>query len=316
MERVEQSGGQLSRNQIRKAIADGRLSVGGVPVTKGGRRLQDGEVVRLVHATPLPSLLVPEDIPLVVPYEDAHLALIDKPIGMCVHPARGHRTGTLVHALLHRYQTLGGAGDSDRPGIVHRLDLETSGLLVVARDDVTHRLLQDAFRERRVHRRYLAIVAGPRIADAGTLDTSYGRHANQRLKMTGRGEHDRRAVTHWKVAARSVAFALLVVRLQTGRTHQIRVHMSESGHPIVGDQLYAHALPSGGGGRLAVELAAARRMPRQALHAARLSFEHPRLDGVSVTEWADPPPDMTDLIAALFGDQALVRARALAEEVE
>ena len=295
----------LSRSQAGRAISAGRVRVNGSPPTKAGQKLRAGDRVAYTPEPPAPSELVAQDIPLDMLHVDAWLAVVNKPPGLVVHPAAGHPDGTLVNAMLHHLGPLTG-GATERPGIVHRLDKDTSGVLVVARDEVTHRALSDQFREHTTRRRYVAVVLGPRIDDHAVVETLYGRHATQRLRFSGRVRVGKRACTRWWVVARSEAMALLVLQLETGRTHQIRVHLAEAGHPVVGDGLYGRKPPSGGGGRLAVELAAARRMPRQALHAATLGFVHPH-SGAWLDRAAPLPPDLSALVTEVFGPDALGR---------
>jgi 23S rRNA pseudouridine1911/1915/1917 synthase len=298
---------ETSRSAVARAITEGRLTVDGASPRKAGQRLKGGEAVALWPDLGAdPERPQAQDIAIHVVYEDEHLAVVDKPAGLVVHPAAGHADGTLVNALLHHFEALGGG--AARPGIVHRLDRDTSGLLVVAKDDATLAALQEQFRARTIERRYLAVVLGARIEDAGTLDTWYGRHPTQRKQMTGRLAQGRRAVTHWTVLRRSLAQALLMVRLDTGRTHQIRVHLAEAGHPVVGDPLYGRQPPAMGG-HGAGELAAARRMTRQALHAASLGLAHPA-DGRWLRFTSRPPRDLDVLIRRAFGEDAVDEAMA------
>lgn len=307
------SGAFGSRSQAGRAISEGRLRVDGEPPPKPGLKLRGGERIDWDAAEEPPERPEPEPIPLSIVYEDARIIVLDKQAGLVVHPAEGHWTGTLVHGLLHRFPTLSALGGSDRPGIVHRLDKDTTGLMVVARDDEAHRLLAKQFETRRASRRYLTVVHGLRLDDEGTLETRYGRHAKDRKRMTGRMPRGvgKLARTHWRVLARGEALSLVLLKLDTGRTHQIRVHMAEKGYPVVGDMLYGRPLPKGGGGRLAVELAAGRRMARQALHAAALELDHPD-DGRRVAWTAPLPDDMAALVSKVFGDAGLEEAHAAA----
>ncbi|MGM0574142.1 MAG: RluA family pseudouridine synthase [Myxococcota bacterium] len=298
----------VSRSQVGRALDEGRVTLDGERPPKAGVKLREGSVVAYSHAEPVALEAEAQDIPLPVVHEDRWLAVVDKPAGMVVHPAPGHPDGTLVNALLHHLGGLSGVGGATRPGIVHRLDRDTSGLLVVAKDDATHRALSDLFKRRNVERRYLAVVLGGRIDDAGTIETLHGRHPTDRKRFSGRVRRGRRAVTHWETLARGEALALLVLRLETGRTHQIRVHLTERGHPVVADPLYGRKLPRGGGGRTAVELAAARRMPRLALHAATLGFVHPQT-GEALRFVAEPPDDLATLIERAFGADVLEDVR-------
>ncbi|MCB9786759.1 MAG: RluA family pseudouridine synthase [Deltaproteobacteria bacterium] len=293
----------VTRSQLTRVVTQGGVRVDGAVVTKAGLKLRTGQEVRWTLPERASALPVAQDLPLEVVYADRWLAVVDKPAAMVVHPAAGHPDGTLVNALLHHLPELSDV-DPQRPGIVHRLDQDTSGLLVVARDAATHAALGRLFQTHSIERRYVAVVLGPRLADEGSADTFYGRHPTERLKFSGRVARGRRAVTHWRVLARAETMALVAVRLETGRTHQIRVHLSEAGHPVVGDALYGRPLPKGGAGRAAVELAAARRMPRQALHAETLGFRHPAT-GETLRFRAPLPEDMAALVAQVFGPDAL-----------
>jgi 23S rRNA pseudouridine1911/1915/1917 synthase len=290
-----------SRSQVSRWVEAGRVWVDGAAAAKAGLKLREGQEVRWELPEPVGAAPGAQDIPLPIVHSDQWLAVVDKPAAMVVHPAAGHADGTMVNALLHHLGTLS-AVDVARPGIVHRLDQDTSGLLVVARDEATHAALGRLFQRHSIERRYVAVVLGARLADRGTCDTAYGRHPTNRLKFTGKSARGtRRAVTHWEVLARAETMALVSVRLETGRTHQIRVHLSELGHPVVGDALYGRVPPKGGGGRAAVELAAARRMPRQALHAETLGFRHPGT-GEAVVFRSPLPADMAALVAQVFGE--------------
>jgi len=276
----------LSRAQVRRLIEQGRVTVEG-RVVKPARRLREGERIEGSVPPPEPSHLTAEAIPLCVVYEDAELIVIDKPAGMVVHPAPGHGSGTLVHALLHHCRELSGVGGVRRPGIVHRLDKGTSGLLVAAKSDAAHRVLAEAFKIHAIEREYLALVRGRPGAERGEIDAPIGRLASDGKRFGTRGvrSRTRSARTAWQVAERLGNFTLLRVTPRTGRTHQIRVHLAAAGLPIAGDPTY------GGGRRNAHELG----LERQALHAACLGFTHP-IRGVPL-RFESPLPD--DLRAAL-----------------
>ena len=291
----------LSRSQVRRALDEGRLTVNGRAPHKAGATVRAGDLVCVAQRVgPANDGLLGEAIPLCIVYEDEHLVIIDKPAGLVVHPAPGHAAGTLVNALVHHLDELADDEDApDRPGIVHRIDKDTSGLLVVAKSAAAMAGLQAQFAAHTAHRRYRAVVLGPRLADAGTIDTLYNRHPRDRKRFSSRVERGRRACTHWQVLLRGAALALLELTLETGRTHQIRVHLSDRGHPVVADPIYGRPVPKGGGGGAAArELAAARRMPRLALHAAELGFVHP-MTGAALRFTAPDPDDLAALIAAL-----------------
>ncbi|TNF32146.1 MAG: RluA family pseudouridine synthase [Deltaproteobacteria bacterium] len=291
---------ELSRSQVRRAHDEGRLTLNGRPPKKAGVPVRAGDVVCVdVHDAPTGEAPQAEAIPLRVVYEDEHLVVVDKPAGLVVHPAPGHAGGTLVNALVHHLDELAESEDApDRPGIVHRIDKDTSGLLVVAKSLAAMTGLQAQFAAHTAHRRYRAVVLGPRLADEGTFETLFDRHPRDRKRFTGRVSRGRRACTHWRVLARGEALALVELALETGRTHQIRVHMSEHGHPVVADPIYGRPVPKGGVGRAAIELAAARRMPRLALHAAELGFVHPAT-GEALRFTAPDPEDLARLIATI-----------------
>jgi len=293
-----------SRSQISRAVADGRVLVDDAPPQKAGQRVRRGQRVVLDLGVSLEDPPVGEPIPLDLIYVDEHLAVVDKPAGLVVHPSAGHPTGTLVNGLVHHLETLSDGGSPERPGIVHRLDKDTSGLLVVARSEAIHAHLGAQFHEHTVSRRYLAVVLGTRMDDHGTTETSYGRHPKDRRRMTGRAPEGKRACTHWEVLARSQACALLLCRLETGRTHQIRVHLSEAGYPVVADELYGRKPPKGGSGSVGKEFGAIRRMERQALHAASLGFDHPET-GERMGFCGPVPDDFSALVEALFGAETL-----------
>ncbi|HEX9885095.1 MAG TPA: RluA family pseudouridine synthase [Longimicrobiales bacterium] len=285
----------LSRTRIQALLLAGKVLLDGAGPRKSVI-VEPGAVIRVSIPEPVAMEAVPEDLPLDIVYEDAALLVVDKPPGMVVHPAPGHPRGTLVNALLHHVDDLSGIGGVLRPGIVHRLDRDTSGLMVVAKSDAAHRALSDALRRRRVRRRYLAVTWGHLASPTLEVDAAVGRDSRHRRRMAVR-EDGRRARTRARVLERWVAAELLDVALHTGRTHQIRVHLAHVGHPVVGDATYGPAWEKGMGGTghaWARELAA--RVPRQFLHAARLQFEHP-VTGEVVLFRSPLPPDLEPVAA-------------------
>ncbi len=262
----------LTRTEAARLIADGSITVNGAQKQKR-TTLCVGDTLTYQPKPPAPSDVLPENIPLDIVYEDSDLLVINKPSGMVVHPAPGNPQGTLVNALLyHCGNTLSGIGGTIRPGIVHRIDKDTSGLLVVAKNDDAHRALAAQLEGHHIRRVYHALVNGGFSADSGKVDRPIGRHPIDRKKMAvlqaGDGR-SRNAVTHYRVLERFGAISYLSVELETGRTHQIRVHMSSLGHPLLGDALY-------GGGNTLFERRHASLLDGQCLHAAKLSFCHPR----------------------------------------
>jgi len=281
----------ISRSQAQRWIDAGRVRVnadGG----RAGQRLRLGDRLEASAPEPLPAALEPEAIPLAILHEDADLIVVDKPAGLVVHPAPGHARGTLVHALLHHCRELAGVGGVLRPGIVHRLDRGTSGVLVAAKSDAAHQSLAEQFRDHTIERRYLAFVRGLPGSDAGRVERAIGRHRSDRKRMSVRSRAGRDALTDWRVLRRfaRAACSLLEVAPATGRTHQIRVHLASAGLPILGDPVYGR-----GGGRPAAG--------RAALHAARLSFRHPR-SGEPLRFEAPLPPDLRALLAELEAGEA------------
>jgi 23S rRNA pseudouridine1911/1915/1917 synthase len=275
----------LSRSRIKGLIEMGKVQVGGRKA-KAGLRLRENDKVTLTLPEAQRLDVQAEAIPLKVLFEDRHLIVVDKPAGMVVHPGAGNDTGTLVNALLHHCPDLKGIGGVLRPGIVHRLDKGTSGVLVAAKDDMAHRFLSEQFKKHSAKREYMGIVFG-QLPDEGRVDARIGRHPSQRKKMSARPRKGREARTYWRVLERFRSFNLVKFRLETGRTHQIRVHLSSIGHPILGDPLY------GGRKRLAsIEPLRLRqglqRMRRQALHAATLGFIHPTTG--EIMEFSSPLP--------------------------
>jgi 23S rRNA pseudouridine1911/1915/1917 synthase len=270
-----------SRAEAQRLIEAGRVAVDGQAVAKR-HSLAEGATVR-VRLAPRPApALTPEDVPFTIRYEDAALLVVDKPAGVVTHPSRGHASGTLVHGLLAR--GIGGGGDAERPGIVHRLDRDTSGLLVVAKTDRAHRRLQRMLREREIERTYLVLVHGAFPA-ALTVDRPVGRDVRNRTRMSTRTDRPREARTHFRRIAAFDGYSLLEARLETGRTHQIRVHLQAAGFPVVGDPVY---------GRRGDELG----LRRQFLHARRISFPHPDTGAEIVVE-SDLPPDLDVVLRGL-----------------
>jgi len=265
---------RISRSRVAELVEQGLITVDG-RVARKSHRLRVGQVVEATIPPPPAVSVQPEPIPIDIVYEDEHLAVVDKPAGLVVHPAAGHPSGTLVNALLYRLGRLSSIGAPTRPGIVHRLDKDTSGLMIVARQDETHHSLVRALAARRVRRGYIAATWGHVQQDVLTIDRPIGRDPRNRKRMAV-VDGGRSAVTHIRRLEAWKSADLLAVRLHTGRTHQIRVHLSSLGHPVVGDALYGarwHRGLLGAGGRWAEELA--RRVNRLFLHSARLSFRHP-----------------------------------------
>ncbi len=280
-----------SRARVQALMADGHVRLEGrVPRTSA--RLRAGQHVEVAVPDPAPASPLPEDLPLRIVFEDAHLLVVDKPAGLTVHPGAGRLSGTLVNALLHHVRDLSGIGGVLRPGIVHRLDRGTSGLLVVAKDDPTHRALARQFAARTVEKEYRAVVRGAPRRDRGLVTTPIGRDPVRRQRMSVRAPRGRTAHTEYEVLASTRWAALLAVKIRTGRTHQIRVHLASIGHPVVGDATY-------GGARYAADAPAALRdFARPALHAARLAFTHP-LAGTPLRFESPLPDDMCRLLDAL-----------------
>jgi 23S rRNA pseudouridine1911/1915/1917 synthase len=284
----------LSRSRAAALIEGGHVLLNGRPPRKRDRPAQ-GDVLRVRVPAPEPSPLEPEAIPLDIVYQDADLLVVDKPAGMVVHPAPGHRGGTLVNALLHAVDDLSGIGGVLRTGIVHRLDRDTSGLLLVAKHDAAHRRLADDLRHRRIRRRYLALAWGHLPEAQATVDAPIGRHPGDRKRMAV-VEGGRRAVTRFRRVEAWRAADLLQAQLETGRTHQIRVHLLHLGHPVVGDATYGAGRERGFSGPArawARELA--RRTPRQFLHAAELRLSHPRT-GEELRFRSPLPPDLQAVV--------------------
>ena len=276
--------GALTRSQAARLIAEGRVRVNGKPAAKSAR-LSVGETVTVDVPQLRETALPPQDIPLDVVYEDDDVIVVNKPTGLVVHPAPGHPDGTLVNALLHHCgDSLSGIGGEKRPGIVHRIDRDTSGLIIAAKNDAAHLALSAQLKDHSLSRTYECLVTGNMKQDSGTVDAPIGRSSADRKKMavvpTGR-----RAVTHWEVVARYPGVTHLRCRLETGRTHQIRVHMAYIGHPILGDTVYGAKKPVPG-------------LTGQCLHAAGLRFVHPRT-GEPVELHCPLPPEFTAMLQKL-----------------
>ena len=309
---------EISRARVVLMIEGGQVVVNGEP-GRAKQKLKGGELIEIEgDPRPAPLHATPEDIPLTMMYEDEDLAVVDKAAGMMVHAGSGaaeHNRGTLVNALLFHFGTgkgLSQVGGALRPGIVHRLDKQTSGLIVVAKNDATHRKLGEMFSERRLRKTYIALVHGEVRDDEGTIQLPISRDLVRRIRMTTKRAGGRSAVTHWKVLERVQGrfgkFTLLEVRIETGRTHQIRVHMQAIGHPVVGDFLYGaphrmHPTAVAGAG-LKSRPAASRSeeesltLERNFLHAAELEFAHPRT-GKVLTLRSELPPELTELLEQL-----------------
>jgi 23S rRNA pseudouridine1911/1915/1917 synthase len=289
---------ELSRSQLKKLIDDGLVLLREAPV-KAGLKLKGGEHVEVVVPPVAPIEAIPQAIPLTILYEDSHLIVVDKPAGLVVHPAPGHHEGTLVNALLYHCRDLAGIGGLLRPGIVHRLDKGTSGVMVATKDDFTHQHLAEQFRAHSLTRRYVALLHGVLDSSTGTVDNPIGRHPVQRKKMSSQSRMGRRAVTHWQVLRRYEQDRLTLVELtlETGRTHQIRVHFSELGLPIVSDPVYGSA----GRTRALADSELRQRVQqlhRQALHARLLGFIHPQTGGYLEFE-SSLPDDINAVIEYL-----------------
>jgi 23S rRNA pseudouridine1911/1915/1917 synthase len=292
-----------SRAVAQRLIEGGYVTVDGAPVRKS-RGVREGDFIEVRTPPPHESELVGEDIPLDVRFEDEHLIVLSKAVGMVVHPAHGHWSGTLVHALLGYSDELGGLQGDERPGIVHRLDKDTSGLMLVAKDDDTQRALQEQIRQRLVDRRYLSLVHGVIVPDSGMIDAPIARGPRDRQRMVvSEGAGSRQAVTSFRVLERFEAagtddgYTLVECKLQTGRTHQIRVHMEYIRHPVVGDQLYGRK-------RKGADLG----LSRQFLHSYRIAFEHPVTDvEIDIVDWL--PEDLAAAMT-LIADRSEGRTKA------
>jgi len=283
--------GDRSRSQLQRLIKDGHVQVAGRGA-KANQPVKAGQAISIELPEPVEATPQPEALPLPILYQDADLIVVDKPAGMVVHPAAGHSSGTLVNALLHHVSDLSGIGGEKRPGIVHRLDRGTSGLMVVAKNDAAHQELSRQFRDREVEKEYLALVWG--LVQAGRrIDAPIGRDPANRKKMSARARRSREAVTRIVRAEPLRVLTLVQVAIYTGRTHQIRVHLNAIGHPIVGDALYGgvHRHVPG-------DLRAVTHLERPFLHAARLAFTHPG-DGRPMEFTSELPADLQRVLDEL-----------------
>lgn len=276
----------ISRNRIQTLISDGYVTVNDRPAEKSGQMLADGDVVALEMPAPEPSSLLPEDIPLDIIFENDQLMVVNKPAGMVVHPAAGHSRGTLVHAALGHAPELEGIGGEVRPGVVHRLDKDTSGLIILAKTDKAHRWLQEQFRLRKVEKVYMALVDGKPPTPSGRIEAPIGRDPSHRKKMAiVQADKGREAVTEYRTAESFAAHTLLEAHPLTGRTHQIRLHMAFLGCPIVGDTLYGRRKQS-----VTLE--------RHFLHAAKLTITLPG-ERTPQTFTAPLPPELSGVLDVL-----------------
>jgi 23S rRNA pseudouridine1911/1915/1917 synthase len=290
-----------SRSHIQRLIKDGLVQLG-TREARANASVRPGERIVVEVPPPAPAHAAPEDVPLEIVYEDADVVVVNKPAGMVVHPAAGHGAGTLVNALLHHVTDLSGIGGELRPGIVHRLDRGTSGLIVVAKHDRSHESLARQFHDREVEKEYVALVWG--VVQAGRrIDAPIGRDPVHRQKMSARARRARTAVTRVTAARHLKGVTLAQVAIHTGRTHQIRVHLSAIGHPIVGDALYG-----GLRRRVPADLRAVQRLERPFLHAARLAFTHPT-DGRRLEFTAMLPQDLQNVLDEIGAAQDSTESR-------
>jgi len=289
---------ELSRSRIRKLIDDGNVRLNDL-APKAGVLLRPGNTVTIDVPAPKPSGTLPERIPLSILYEDTDLIVIDKPPHMVVHPAHGHSSGTLVNALLHHCRDLSAIGGITRPGIVHRLDKGTSGVMVVAKNDAAHWALSKQFKDHTIGRVYLAAVKGEMPDDTGRIEKPLARHPRDRKRIAVR-EDGRKAITVYQVIGRRGGMSLVRLSPGTGRTHQLRVHLTSIGHPILGDTTYGGSTKSMHQGNNRGALLA-RALKRPALHALKLAFDHPSI-GEQMAFESPPPQDLSGLFGWIRGE--------------
>lgn len=280
-----------SRSRMAALVKQGHVQVNGAVVTRPAAKIQRGDRVRFTVPAPRPTAVVAQDLPLDVVFQDADVVVVNKAAGRVVHPGPGHPDGTLVNALLHHIDDLSGIGGELRPGIVHRLDRGTSGLMVVAKNDQSHRHLAAQFADHSAGRTYLALCVGKPREAAGRIESELGRHPKDRVKFTSVAS-GKRAVTHWSVREQLGSVVWMECTLETGRTHQIRVHLTERGWPLLGDPLYGKAKPPASIRPLVVA-------GRPLLHATRLHFTHP--SGENLAFEVPPPDDFQAVLRALRG---------------
>jgi len=272
----------LSRASVKKMIDEGFIRCGAEPLKRASMKLKGGESFSVRFPEKKEPSLLPESIPLDILYEDDSLLVINKPAGFVVHPGAGHEAQTLVNALLFHCRDLPVGSDPLKPGIVHRLDKGTSGVMVVAKTTEAMESLQHAFKDRQIRKIYLTLLHG-KVTPSGTIESKLGRHVRKRQKISSKTKKGKLAVTHWKVLRYfDEKYSWVEVRIETGRTHQIRVHFSEAGHPVVGDVTYGRKKD---------------RFPRPALHASELTFRHPKT-GQEICFTAPLPQDIADLLYA------------------
>lgn len=284
--------GDFSRGMFQDLVAQQRILVNGM-ARKNNYRVRAHEVITISVPPPVPSALVPEPIDLQIIHEDDHVLVLSKPPGLVVHPACGNLTGTLVHGLLYHCHDLSGINGQVRPGIVHRLDKDTSGVMVIAKNDLAHHSLAEQFKDKSARKTYHAILSGVPSSESGRICTTMGRHPVNRKKMAVLARDGKEAITTWKLLSSfGHAFSFVEVTIETGRTHQIRVHMAYIGVPVAGDQVYGKHN----------DLFPALGVHRQCLHASKLSFLHPAT-GERVTFEADLPSDMRGVLDRLQAGQ-------------
>ncbi len=285
-----------TRSFLKNLISEGQVSISEIVITKAGYKIKGDEILFVKFPEKPPETLAPEDIALDIVYEDDFLVVVNKPAHMAVHPGAGRSTGTLVAALLHHTGRLAPTGSPLRPGIVHRLDMGTTGVMVVAKDDPTFTDLARQFKEHTTERRYHALVWGRLKENRGTIDLPIGRCSTDRKKISAVSRSTREAVTHYKVIKRYNFFTLVELKLETGRTHQVRVHMDSIGHPVVGDPLYGkRKIPSATPKPIADRI---KGLKRQLLHALSLGFRHPETN--EELRFTSPYPDDMALIIELL----------------